>query len=378
MADGDPERASAGLSRRLVLLRRLRAPEARPPDALATLLARTAERGRRRVLAWAGAPLPLFRPGPPRRRRGDATGSHPGITGPRRARRHERPMHCHHEKLVIVDGEVAFVGGIDLTRFAGDRLDTSGHPTRGSLGWHDAATRSEGPAVADVAEHFRAALARGHGRASSAPCAARRRRRRRAPARADGARERSTRRCREGSSRSSRLPRRTARRANGSIYLENQFLWSSEIVDDARDKLRNPPDDRSACVVLLPAQAEQRRRRHPRPARRLVGRRRRRRALPRVHALPAGRRSAQPVYVHAKIGIVDDSWLTIGSANLNEHSLFNDTEVNVVTHDPALARATRHRLWASISSCRSTAVEATRRGRSTRSGGRLASEQSNT
>ena len=31
-------------------------------------------------------------------------------------------------------------------------------------------------------------------------------------------------------------------------------------------------------------------------------------------------------------------WLTIGSANLNEHSLFNDTEMNVVTHDPALAR----------------------------------------
>ena len=27
-------------------------------------------------------------------------------------------MHCHHEKLVIVDGEVAFVGGIDLTSWA--------------------------------------------------------------------------------------------------------------------------------------------------------------------------------------------------------------------------------------------------------------------
>ena len=49
--------------------------------------------------------------------------------------------------------------------------------------------------------------------------------------------------------------------------------------------------------------------------------------------------------MHAKIGIVDDRWLTIGSANLNEHSLFNDTEVNVVTCDEALARATRLRLW---------------------------------
>jgi phosphatidylserine/phosphatidylglycerophosphate/cardiolipin synthase-like enzyme len=50
--------------------------------------------------------------------------------------------------------------------------------------------------------------------------------------------------------------------------------------------------------------------------------------------------------VHAKIGIVDDRWLTIGSANLNAHSLFNDSEMNIVTCDPALARATRLRLWA--------------------------------
>jgi len=51
------------------------------------------------------------------------------------------------------------------------------------------------------------------------------------------------------------------------------------------------------------------------------------------------------VYVHAKIGIVDDRWLTIGSANLNAHSLLNDTEMNVVTHDETIARATRLRLW---------------------------------
>jgi len=52
------------------------------------------------------------------------------------------------------------------------------------------------------------------------------------------------------------------------------------------------------------------------------------------------------VYVHAKIGIVDDEWLTLGSANLNEHSLFNDTEVNVAFRDESLARETRIRLWA--------------------------------
>jgi phosphatidylserine/phosphatidylglycerophosphate/cardiolipin synthase-like enzyme len=51
------------------------------------------------------------------------------------------------------------------------------------------------------------------------------------------------------------------------------------------------------------------------------------------------------VYVHAKVGIVDDLWLTLGSANLNEHSLFNDTEVNVVVRDERPARAARLRLW---------------------------------
>jgi phosphatidylserine/phosphatidylglycerophosphate/cardiolipin synthase-like enzyme len=50
--------------------------------------------------------------------------------------------------------------------------------------------------------------------------------------------------------------------------------------------------------------------------------------------------------VHAKVGMVDDRWLTVGSANLNDHSLLNDTELNVVSHDPALARTTRLALWA--------------------------------
>ena len=49
--------------------------------------------------------------------------------------------------------------------------------------------------------------------------------------------------------------------------------------------------------------------------------------------------------MHAKVAVVDDRWLTVGSANLNEHSLFNDTEVNVVVRDPELARAARLRLW---------------------------------
>ena len=51
------------------------------------------------------------------------------------------------------------------------------------------------------------------------------------------------------------------------------------------------------------------------------------------------------MYVHSKIGIVDDRWFTLGSANLNSHSLFHDTEVNVVTLDEKVAKAARVRLW---------------------------------
>src|SRR5262249_8467172 len=50
-------------------------------------------------------------------------------------------------------------------------------------------------------------------------------------------------------------------------------------------------------------------------------------------------------------GIVDDRWLTLGSANLNEHSLFNDTEMNVVCQDPALARSIRLGLWSEHLEC---------------------------
>jgi phosphatidylserine/phosphatidylglycerophosphate/cardiolipin synthase-like enzyme len=54
----------------------------------------------------------------------------------------------------------------------------------------------------------------------------------------------------------------------------------------------------------------------------------------------------RPTYVHAKVGIFDDQWLTVGSANLNDRGLVTDSEMNVVVNDPSLAIATRADLWA--------------------------------
>ena len=66
----------------------------------------------------------------------------------------ERPLHCHHEKTIVIDGREAFVGGIDLTSLSGDRRDSSRHPARAAIGWHDVTSVVAGPVVSDVAEHF--------------------------------------------------------------------------------------------------------------------------------------------------------------------------------------------------------------------------------
>ena len=119
--------------------------DARPSGVTAARSARDlAERVDVRVLLWGGAPLPVFTPARAavRRVREEL------IRGTRvqcALDFHERPMHCHHEKLVIVDGEVAFVGGIDLTSLGGDRFDSSDHLMHGRLGWHDASSRRAWP-----------------------------------------------------------------------------------------------------------------------------------------------------------------------------------------------------------------------------------------
>src|SRR5512132_2347877 len=124
------------------------------PAILRDLLAELAERVEVRVLVWAGAPLPLFRPS-----RGTVRKMRERLCAGTKIRcaldAKERPMHCHHEKTIVVDDRVAFVGGIDLTSEAGDRFDSSGHRARGQVGWHDASARVAGPAVADIAEPFR-------------------------------------------------------------------------------------------------------------------------------------------------------------------------------------------------------------------------------
>ncbi|HYX87826.1 MAG TPA: phospholipase D family protein [Gaiellaceae bacterium] len=315
---------------------------------LRELLAEAAERVEVRILGWAGAPLPLFHPD-----RGEVRAMREALVRGTRIRLalddRERPMHCHHEKLVIVDGETAFVGGIDLTTFSGNRFDTSDHPSRGGIGWHDATSRVHGPAVADVADHFRLRWNEVTGERlpeSDMP--------------ADAGEldvqvvrtvpERIYHALARGDFRILESYLRALRSAERLVYLENQFLWSPEIVAVLAEKLRNPPADGFRVVVVLPAKPKN----GAEDTRGQLG------VLMtaddgggRLLACTIRQRGvgSDAVYVHAKTGLVDDRWLTIGSANLNEHSLFNDTEMNIVARDERLARATRLRLWAEHLEC---------------------------
>jgi phosphatidylserine/phosphatidylglycerophosphate/cardiolipin synthase-like enzyme len=52
------------------------------------------------------------------------------------------------------------------------------------------------------------------------------------------------------------------------------------------------------------------------------------------------------VYVHDKLMIVDDEWVTIGSANVHQPSLHGNAEMNASVWDPVFARALRVELFA--------------------------------
>jgi phosphatidylserine/phosphatidylglycerophosphate/cardiolipin synthase-like enzyme len=315
-----------------------------PPTVLRELLAQAVGRGVTvRVLLWAGAPLRVFTPA-----RNDVRAACRELardTGVRVAiDSHERLLHCHHEKLVVVDEDIAFVGGVDLTDLGGDRWDTSLHPARGRLGWHDAGSRLRGPIVGDVAEHFDLRWTAVTGEVlPEVPV----------PARAGDTTIQLLRTIPEHVY--DQIPdgafgilegyMRALRSAQQIVYLESQFFWLPEIVDLVSEKLRDPPSDQFRVVVLLPSKPNN-------------GQDDTRGMLAHLVDADGGRgrflsttidamvgSTVDPLYVHAKIGIVDDRWLTIGSANLNAHSFFNDSEVNVQVSDQALARRTRLRLW---------------------------------
>ena len=53
----------------------------------------------------------------------------------------------------------------------------------------------------------------------------------------------------------------------------------------------------------------------------------------------------QEVYIHAKLMLIDDTFMTLGSANINTRSMQTDSELNIAHHRPEITRPLREQQW---------------------------------
>jgi phosphatidylserine/phosphatidylglycerophosphate/cardiolipin synthase-like enzyme len=298
------------------------------------------------------------------------------------------PIESLHQKIAIVDGTHAFVGGIDmLIELNGDydRWDTHSHhyssplrrneEDRAPHNWHDAHAIIEGPAVGDVERNFRQRwndvvmrheldyrlLAPEHPLPPSLESTSLVQVARTIPAHTyNFAPE-------DGIQDIAQLYANALSNAHHFVYLENQYLWihaffgidRPRLGTDSPDMERNIRELAAALqrgatlAIVLPD--------HPNVGRAFTdaGLARLREEAPgaaaqgRIQAfcLAAssevdGAEDYRPIYVHAKVAIIDDRWSTVGSANLNNRGMRDDTEMNVATLDAELARGLRLLLWA--------------------------------
>ncbi|MDA8392114.1 MAG: phospholipase D family protein [Actinomycetota bacterium] len=288
-----------------------------------------------------------------------------------------RPGGSHHQKLVVARYAgrkpygVAFVGGIDLCHSRHDDENHLGDPQPqrlpGPYGptppWHDVQLEISGPAVSDLELTFRerwedptpislnpVGLAldklRGDDRRggplppvpptppASGPHAVQvlrtyPKRRPPYPFAPDG--ERSV----------ARAYRKAMSRARRLVYLEDQYLWSTSVAKVLGEALRRSPDLHILAVV---PRFPDRSGRVSTPMN-LVGRDQAMAVLDalgpgRVHVFDVENLAGTPVYVHAKVCVVDDVWCSVGSDNFNLRSWSHDSELTAAVLDET--RDARH------------------------------------
>ena len=68
-------------------------------------------------------------------------------------------------------------------------------------------------------------------------------------------------------------------------------------------------------------------------------------AMLNVSAFDNDRWRYREIYIHSKLMLVDDVFMTLGSANLNQRSMAVDSEINIATIDRRVARDLRKRVW---------------------------------
>lgn len=276
---------------------------------------------------------------------------------------------CHHQKIVVVDDAVAFCGGIDVTDARWDTPEhMPGDPRRvlrdGSPAgpWHDLTSAVTGPAAQALGDLARMRWQRSTGEVLNAP----------KPTQDDNWPASLQVACRDVEVALSRTEPPEADEAlineieemimdqiaaaTSVIYLESQYFASDEIAQALSLRLReaNGPD----IIVINPVAAPQvveeeamhvTRTRLIKELRSVDHENRLRIAAP-VNA------AEEPIYVHAKVCIVDDHSVRIGSSNINRRSLGFDTECDLtVTGQTAQTRRTieglRNRLLAEHLDC---------------------------
>jgi phosphatidylserine/phosphatidylglycerophosphate/cardiolipin synthase-like enzyme len=161
-----------------------------------------------------------------------------------------------------------------------------------------------------------------------------------------------------------RAYRKAIRRARRLIYVEDQYLWSHLWTTAIARSLRAHPE--LHVIAVVPRFAEHGGRVTANPEN--IGRQHviemlRDAGGDRVAVYDLENVHGTPIYVHAKVCVIDDVWLEIGSDNLNRRSWTHDSELSCVVLDTTfddrspldpgglgdrarvLPRDTRLRLW---------------------------------
>jgi phosphatidylserine/phosphatidylglycerophosphate/cardiolipin synthase-like enzyme len=136
-------------------------------------------------------------------------------------------------------------------------------------------------------------------------------------------------------------------KARRLIYVEDQYLWSKRVARLFASALRDNPDLHLVAIIPRYPDVDGRFGLPPN----LIGRWQAletcRSASPeRVHVFDIENLEGTPVYVHAKVCVIDDVWSCVGSDNLNRRSWTHDSELTcaVLDDDDAFARDLRLRL----------------------------------